>query len=397
MHTCLEGQRSSKCEDEERSQPHGMRQRTNKIGIVMPLGHQQGGAEALLMHLLRDGCSRYQFLCVFLQDGPLVEQARGLGYRTFVVPVTRLSDPRNYLKTVFWFRKWLRHERPEAVLSWMPKAHLYVAPAAIMSKVKTLWFQHGISHKGKMDRITTFLPANRVLCCSFASKAAQDDLRPKRPSSVCYPGVMFPTSNPIPTAQAREQLGLDPKASIIGMVARLERWKGAHIFIEAAKIVSATDPGAYFFVVGGPHPRDLAYAKEVQAAAAQAGLGDRLILADQRPASEVPLWQSSADVIVHPVTGEEPFGMAVVEAMGMGRVVVASDAGGPSEIIQDGVNSFLVPRGDAPKLAAKLIQLLRSPVELQRIAANAFVRGRSFSVMQFAQRIEELLTETLHC
>ncbi len=121
-----------------------MQQSLNRIGIVMPLGHQQGGAEALLMHLLKHGSQRYKFLCVFLQEGSMVEQAQSMGYTTLVIRTTQLTDSRNYLATILQLRKWLKQEKLAAVLSWMPKAHLYVAPAALFSGVKTLWFQHGI-------------------------------------------------------------------------------------------------------------------------------------------------------------------------------------------------------------------------------------------------------------
>jgi glycosyltransferase involved in cell wall biosynthesis len=372
-----------------------IQKRRSRIGIIMPLAYQQGGAEALLLHLLRHGSTRYELLCVFLQDGPLVEQVQDWGYKTFVVRTTHLTDPLNYLSTIAWLRRWIIREKPDAILSWMPKAHLYVGVAAALSGVKKLWFQHGISGNGKMDRITAKLPVDRVLCCSAASKAAQDQVPPRRLTSICYPGVSFPTPIPILSAQARERLGLAPHARIVGMVARLERWKGAHIFIQAATIVSEALPGTYFFIVGGEHPRDPAYAEQIRHMAKDSGLKDNLILAGQRPASEVPLWQASADIIAHPVTGEEPFGMAVAEAMGMGRVVVASDEGGPREIIQDGINGFLVPREDENALATLLIRLLQDSEELRRVAANAFSRGRRFSVAVFAQRMDDLLAETM--
>ena len=372
-----------------------MRQKTNRIGIVMPLAHQQGGAEALFLHLLRQYSKRYTLQCVFLQEGPLVEQVRGWGYETFVIPATRLTDPLNYLSTVLALRRWIRREKPDAVFCWMLKAHLYVGVAAILSGTRTLWFQHGISGGGKIDRIGTRLPADRILCCSAASQAAQDLLPPGRPTSICYPGVSFPSERPLPAKESRTQLNLSPGARIVGMVARLERWKGAHIFVEAAQIVSASLPGTYFFIVGGEHPRDPAYAEQIRQMAADSGLGEHFILAGQRPAAEVPLWQASADIIVHPITGEEPFGMAVAEAMGMGRVVVASDEGGPREIIQDGVNGFLVPRGDKDALAAQLIRLLQNPDEIKRVEANAFERGRSFSIPVFVDRVDALLTATI--
>ncbi len=361
----------------------------------MPLAHQQGGAESLLLHLLSYGSTQHDLLCIFLQEGPLVDKVRSWGYNTLVCSTTRLTDPLNYLSTILWLRDCLRRENIEAVLSWMLKAHFYVGVAAMGLRLKTLWFQHGIPQGGKLDRLATALPVDLILCCSRASQDGQNGVTPRRKTAVCYPGVVFPTTAPLVKADARELLQLDPHANIVGMVARLERWKGAHILIQAAHIVSRTLPETYFFIVGGDHPRDIAYAESIRQMAADSKLGNHIILAGQRPATEVPLWQASADIIVHPVTGEEPFGMAIAEAMGMQRVVVASDRGGPREIIQAGENGFLVPRGDAVALAAELVRLLQDPEALRRVEPKAFARGRSFSVSTFAHRVEQLLTETL--
>lgn len=368
-----------------------MRSSPRRVGIVMPLATQQGGAEALLQQVLQFRSDRLEIVCVFLQDGPLVDEARALGYRTQVIPATHLRDAGNYLKTVLALRRWIKAEELDLVFSWMLKAHLYVANAAVLLPLRTMWFQHGIPEKGWMNRVGTLLPADAVLCCSEHSRAAQDLLFPRRPSFVCYPGVRLTAGGQLTQQQARERLGLPADAHIIGMVARWERWKGAHIFVEAAKQVAARDPHAVCFVLGGPHPFDLPYAEELRRLAADAGLGDRLILAGQRPSDEVPLWHASADLIVHPATSAEPFGMAVVEAMGKGKVVIATNLGGPSEIIEDGINGVLIPPAQPALLAETILQLLSQGELRERLAANAYTRARTFSIERCVQRFEQLL------
>ena len=363
------------------------------IGIVMPLGVQQGGAEALFLHLLKHESRSHRFVCAFLEDGPLVREIREMGYSTTVFPTTKLKDLGNFTRTVASLRSWIIRNRLKMVFSWMPKAHLYVAPAAILLPVRTLWFQHGVSWKGTMDRLTTILPANAILCCSETSKRAQDQLFPKRRSEVCYPGVSFPVTEQVSTADARRRLALPQDIPIVGMVARWERWKGLHIFLEAAKSLAAADPKITFFIVGGPHPMDQAYAEELQSISVQENFGERLILAGQRPSSEVPLWHASADLIVHPVTGIEPFGMAVAEAMSMSRVVIASDLGGPSEIIENGVNGILIPKEDPAALTCAITELLNNSDLRRRLSVEAYKRGRSFSIDAFANRFDHLLTQ----
>ena len=179
------------------------------------------------------------------------------------------------------------------------------------------------------------------------------------------------------------------------MVARWERWKGVHIFLEAAQRSAAVLPGAIFFVVGGTHPRDPGYAGEIREIVALAQLGGRLRMLGQISSDEVAGWFSAADLIVHPATGSEPFGMVIAEAMAMGRAVVASNIAGPAEIIQDGVNGLLIPPGDSTSLSNAIETLLASPEYLQALGEAAYVRGRSFSVPRLAARLDEVIAETL--
>lgn len=369
--------------------------RKKKIGLLMPLAIQQGGAEALLMHLLTLGSQRFDFVCLFLTAGPLVEEAGRLGYPTYAASATRVSSLPNFVKTARWLRGVIRREQLDGVVSWMPKAHLYSSAAAVRTRAKTMWFQHGLSDGRRIDRIISALPAQLVLCCSEAVRERQLSLRADLRTAVCYPGVEFSTSGPIDWKEARAQLNLDTTRPLVGMVARLERWKGAHVFVETAALVLRERPDVRFFLVGGAHPRDLAYAEEVQNLVIRHGIGDSLVLVGQRPRSEIPLWQASADLIVHPVVGAEPFGMAVAEAMGMGRVVIATGGGGPLEMIENDVNGVLLPTADASAIALEINRLLEDPQRRARIADQAYYRGRSFTVSRFGERFEELVGSAL--
>ncbi len=365
------------------------------IGIVMPWGSQRGGAEALLQHLMRHAGQQHRYICAFLEDGPLVEEARSLGYDAIVFPTTRLSHLHNYLATARGLRSWIKAKKLRLVVSWMPKAHVYVSIAALFLPVRVVWFQHGVPNGHLMDRLITFLPASAVLCCSGTSKRGQDQMFPKRQSYVCYPGVAFSTGTVVSQDEAREILDLPGTGPIVGMVARLEQWKGAHIFVEAAAAILKRYPDATMFIVGGEHPFDKAYTEKVHSMARELHCGNRFILAGQRPMTEVRFWQAAADVIVQPTVGAEPFGMAIIEAMALGKVVVASDSGGPAEVIQTETSGILIRSGDPNLLASTVIQLLEEPERRIAIEKEAAVRARDFSADIFASRFDDLMAELL--
>lgn len=365
------------------------------IGIVMPLASQQGGAEALLQHLLRHREHAHRYVCAFLEDGPLVAEVRELGYDATVFTTTHLSHASNYLKTLRSLRAWIKTKRLRTVVSWMPKAHMYVSPASMFLPAAVVWFQHGVPHRHPMDRLISLFPAKAVLCCSETSKRGQDQMFPVRQSHVCYPGIALSSEAGKSKTQARNRLGLPESAPIVGMVARLEHWKGAHIFVEAAAKILERHPEATLFVVGGDHPLDVAYAERVKEMVRELNCGERFILAGQRPMTEVPFWHAAADLIVHPVVGVEPFGMSVVEAMAAGKVVVASDLGGPAEVIENGVSGVLIRGGDAGLLTSTVLQLLEDPDRRDAIEKQARLRAQSFSVDAFAARFNQLMTQLL--
>ena len=363
------------------------------VGIVMPLASQRGGAEALLQHLLRCGHGKVPYFCAFLEDGPLVEHARQLGYDTVVFPTTHLRELGNYVATVRALRKWIKQKQLSVVVSWMHKAHLYLGIAALGLPVRVLWYQHGVPHGHILDRLTTFIPAAGVLCCSETSNKAQKAMWPKRRTHVCYPGVPMPVGEPISQHDARVRLGLPLETPVIGMVSRLEHWKGVHIFLQAAERILARHPDATLFVVGGVHSLAPKYAEEIEALAKALALPEQILIVGQRPSFEVPLWQASADLIIHPTVGTEPFGMAVVEAMSHGKTVVASNLGGPSEIIVNGESGLLIEPRDPELLAEAIEELLQDGSRLHVLAAQARTRAATFSDQAFSQRFNAIVSE----
>jgi glycosyltransferase involved in cell wall biosynthesis len=355
-----------------------------RVAIVVPFGHQQGGAEAMLIHLLRENAATplADFSCFFLKDGPVVDYAKSLGYRVTIIKAGRLSELHHYVRTVWELRRELRRQRIDSVLSWMSKAQLYVGPASWGLGMPVFWFQHGISSGGWMDRLSGTLPTTGIFASSNTAVAAQQKISPQRPVVVCYPAVdLAHLENARLQGQAywRAHLGLPAQAPIVGMVARLVRGKGVDVFIKTVTQLAHHHPDLHGFVVGGTHPLDPDYARELYALAAETGLGDRLRLVGQRPLEEVAGWWCACDVAIHPVTGSEAFGMGIVEAMAMEKPVIASALGGPAEIIQDRVTGFLCAPGDVDGLVRTTQEVLADPELRQSLGRAARARARDFS------------------
>lgn len=359
----------------------------------MPLAEQRGGAELMLLHLLRAQCDPaggapgIEYCVAFLEDGPMVEEVRALGVEATVVPAGRLSQPDRLLASHRALHRWFRRRRAGLAMSWMPKAHLYAAPAALLAGIPTVWWQHTIpDRRHRMTRYATTLPARAVLCCSAASAAAQQRIRPGRRCRVVYPAVdlgRFDRDALPGVKDARVALGLDPEARWIGFVGRLQRWKGVHVFVDAAARVQRARPDVRFALVGGQHFSEPDYPALLRARARQQGLGERFRFAGQQ--SDVRLWMQAMDIGVHASVAPEPFGMVVPEFMALGKPVVAAAAGGPLEVITPGRDGFLTPPRDPEALATTLLALLDDPERAARVGARARERARDFGSGRLAR------------
>lgn len=345
----------------------------------------------MLLHLLRAQAERGRlYALAFLEDGPLVGEAARLGHAVHMQAAGRLRDSIQFGRTVLALARWLRRVDVAAVLSWMPKAHLYASLAARLAGVAASWFQHGIPDGHWLDRWATRLPARSVLCCSRASQRAQDRLSPRRPSHVIYPAVRVdPLVAQQPPARARAALGLRPSEPLVGIVARLQRWKGVHVFVDAAARVAAVRADVRFLVVGAPHFSEPQYPGELQEQARRAGIASRIHFAGGQP--DAAPWMAACDVVVHASVAPEPFGMVVCEAMALGRVAVASAAGGPLEIVAHGVNGMLFRPGDAEGLAYTILAALQEGPARASMQRAGQERAAQFTPQRLAEAVEARL------
>ena len=365
-----------------------------RVLIVMPLAEQRGGAEVALRQLVNEGRGQgIEWSVVFLEEGPMVQEFRDLGVPTSVVPAGRLREVSRYLRAVARIRSIARRQRADVIFSWMTKAHLYGGVAALTARIPSIWYQHGIAGSSWMDRVATALPARGVIATSEAAGAAQDLLRPVRRRRVVHPGIDLGRFDPgqlPPREVAREELGLPAGGPLVGFFGRLQRWKGVGVLVEAMPRVLQTIPDARCVIVGGRHDLEAGYPEHLGDRIAVLGLEQHVTMAGFQ--TDVARWMHAMDVIALP-SDTEPFGITVVEAMAMGKPVIAGDSGGPKEIITRGVNGVLVAHDDLQALAAAILEYLQRPDFSARLGAAARERAEQFSGHRYARELTRAVQE----
>ena len=190
--------------------------------------------------------------------------------------------------------------------------------------------------------------------------------------------------------QLRDRLGLDDRF-VIGHFSRLSPWKGQHILIDALTHCS-TDVTAV--LVGDALFGEQDYVQELHSQVARLGLSDRVHFLGFR--SDIVPLMTMCDLITHTSTAAEPFGRVIVEAMLCGKSVIAAQAGGVLEIIDSGVTGWLVPPGDARRLAETINHCRDYWLETQAIAQQGRQQAKQrFNLTTTRQQIRHLLEQVV--
>lgn len=358
-----------------------------KIMVIMPLAEQKGGGEMMFWDLMHQGRQNgIEWLAIFLEDGLMVEQVKSLGIDTRVIESGRLRQVHRLISTVFRIAVMARREGVDIIVNWMWITHLYGGLAAAIAGLPSMWYQLEVpSDKPWLVRLATLLPALAIVTLSKDGQEAQTQIWPHRPSPLVYPGVALDRFEPaiLPNPrEARLQLGLPVDGPLIGIVGRLQRWKGMHVLVEAMPQILQKYPDAHCVVVGGKHDLEADYEEFLKAQIAALGLSDRVLMVGLQ--RNIPQWVQAMDIFIH-ASDREPFGIVIIEAMALGKPVIAGNAGGPTEIITDGVNGLLTPYGDADALAIAILRYLDNSEFSRTVGVAARERSLDFSTQRYAQ------------
>ena len=143
----------------------------------------------------------------------------------------------------------------------------------------------------------------------------------------------------------RADWGVPNDKTLILLPARLTRWKGQTVALNALALL---DPTFHLVLLGDAQGRE-DYVSELRTLAKTLGVEDRVAL----PGHDANIASAyyAADIVICPSTDPEAFGRTAAEAQAMGRPVVASDHGGAVEVVEHGKAGWRIPPRDAMALA----------------------------------------------
>jgi glycosyltransferase involved in cell wall biosynthesis len=340
-----------------------------RILITVPWSRRLGGAEEMLRMVL-DGASAsgHELELVFLEPGPWPQELRAAGLPVEVISAGRLRQAHRALATVGGLARLMRRRRPDLILNWTTKTQLYGGPAAMLAGMadRLVWWQHAIPEPDWTDRLASALPTLAVGCYTAGAAAAQARLFPGRATFVVAAGAR------VPDAAERAPLDLPADRPIVGIVGRLQPWKGQDRLLLAQALLRERGHEIHMLIVGGDaHGLSADYAASLPGLVRELGLTDAVTMTDQ--VDDAGPYIARMDVLVN-ASDPEPFGIVLLEGMARGVAVVAVDSGGPGEFIDDQRTGVLARTGEPSALADALESLLLSPT--RRIAIGQAGRAR---------------------
>jgi glycosyltransferase involved in cell wall biosynthesis len=245
-----------------------------------------------------------------------------------------------------------RRHRAEVVHANSIRAGIVLALARL-PKTATLVHVRDCLPAGAVSTATLSLIAARAMRVIANSAYTADSVRALVPAArleVLHNPVELTRFDParIDRAAARAALGAaGERELLLGVVGQLSPWKGQDTAIEALRLLCAEGLDAHLLLVGSAkfvaratRFDNRGYVERLHRQVADAGLQERVSWLGER--DDVPELVRSLDLLLLP-SWEEPFGRALVEAMALEVPVIATDVGGPAEIVADGVEGYLCP------------------------------------------------------
>ena len=292
----------------------------------------------------------------------------------------------------------LQREQGAVVVHSNTTAVLAGALAARWAGVPHVWHVHEITTRprwfARLMAGCVGLLSDRAV---FVSAATRDHVcalspRVRVKALVIHNGIDTARATDGRRGMLRAGCGFDAQHVVVGMVGRINWWKGQGKLLDCAAALVPQDERLRFLMVGGTFDGDDRVRDELLQRIAGLGLRQQVVLQDFRP--DVGNVLADIDIFVLPSTEPDPFPTVVLEAMAAGLPVVAFGHGGVCEMIEHGVTGLLCAPVDAGAMAAAIRRLADAPALRQQMGAAGRQRlQRLFTREVFLDRFAALYTE----
>ena len=320
------------------------------------------------------GRPEVQLSAVLFNEGRLADELRALRVNVVVFDEQKLTSADILIRLTRFLRERdidliHTHRYKDTVLGaiaakWSGVPHL-VRTVHGASEPLTGWSRARFCAYEAVDKLALWWAAKRIIAVSKQLSATLKTSGYKPSSVMCiHNGVDLSRLRPTKDReQIRRDLGITPRTLLVGTAGRLSPVKAQDCLLRAAPLILRQEPHARFLIVGDGPLRD-----ELAALADQLGVRHAVLFLGARADVHDLIW--AMDIFVLPSLSEG-IPMALLEAMALGRPVVATAVGGIPEIVTHTSNGLLIKRGDEHGLANACLDLAFDRTRAQAIGAAA--------------------------
>ncbi|WP_210517318.1 glycosyltransferase family 4 protein [Hymenobacter terricola] len=362
-----------------------------KIRVLETIRQGQiGGGETHVLDLVQAlDKTRFEPVVLSFTPGPMIDRLMAMGVKTHVIHTERPFNITTWQRV----KRLLRDEQIDIVHAHGTRAHSNMFWAARQLGLPIIYTVHGWSFH--LDQAPLARKANQLaekllmaqagatICVSESNR--RDGLKFSKMSRavVIKNGINLQRFNPsLHTYNVRAELDIAADVVLVGYIARMTAQKDPFTMLRAVAALPA-GLNVKFLVVGNGDLK-----ADAQQLARQLGIEAKVIFTDFR--QDIPDVLQALDIFCLPSLWEGmPIG--ILEAMAMGKPVIASNIEATKEIIEHGLNGLLVPIKDPAKLAAAIQQLAASQELRRSLGARAYQTIQAgFTAEAMTRQVEQL-------
>ena len=386
-----------------------------------------GGSHVSLLELIKAlNGYEYELLVMFYEENRLLEEFREIADKVMVYKKPRMLNIRDRLPalrlplmapfgivltafqkafnliaaihTICGFVGFLRRERIDLVhlnnafhigFDWLIASRLCGA--------KCITHQRGLDAVPRTAKFYIRL-YDRIICVSEHIRDAlrMHGLPVAEKACVIYNGLdMGAFAGKIgrnPSIVKRE-LGFEHDEPVIGVVGNIKPWKGQRVVVDAVFLLKREYSRVRCLLIGSPLEGP-AYFQSLKNRVAEKRMGKNVFFVGFR--KDVSDFMNTVDILIHSSIKPEPFGRVILEGMALGKPVIATNIGGPAEIIENNVSGLLVRPSDPQAMAERISYLLKHKGVRQRLGRMAVQRVKEkFDINLIAGQVDEVYKSLL--
>ncbi|MEN3241237.1 glycosyltransferase family 4 protein [Fructilactobacillus sanfranciscensis] len=381
--------------------------------LYLHAGAEMYGADKILLEIV-EGLDRtkYNPIVVLPNNGVLVDALKKIDVEVHVIPYPILRrkyfNPRGIIDYVKSYHKSC-NLIIERVIKDRKISLIHVNTSAVLEGIylkkklhaKLLWHVHEIiTHPQAINLFLAFLMgrySDEVLCVSGPVENHLLKTKLIKPSklTVLHNGITPEKSDEKQVEELKSEFNVDNQSINVGMIGRINAWKGQNDFFNAMEVVLKDNPSVNEFIVGDVFKGQEWRKNELKEKIDNSDYSDRIHLVGYR--TDTNNFYGLFDVFALPSIEPDPFPTVALEAMSAGDPIVAYNHGGVTEMVKNGTNGYLVNVRDEKAMVNKINKLVSDDSLRKEFGSKSKeIFDNNFQLSVFDEKINDIYEEIIN-